>query len=399
MHANSELMGVLPERDWIMRAPTLRRKLALTSKIQDEVGHAQLLYRVAEDLGKPRVAMLQDLLDGKTKFHNVFHYPTRSWADVGIIAWLVDAAAIVSQQALRDSSYAPYARTMRKICWEESVHIMHGRDVVLTMMNGTDAQRAMVQEALDRWWGPLMQMHGPPTDPAKDKDLHWGIKSKGNEQLRQEFLSIYVPRIRELGLRHPGSGPAPRRGDRPLAVHGAGLGGAQVGRHRARSRLAVAPRVPSRELRGHAVGAGRPPGTGRRRRRVTGPTRSRVASHHDLAAGCAAGQWRTLGPMTTAPSERVWEVFRQEDEGDPMVHAGNVNAPDEELAMHYAREFYGRRGESYRLWIVPRDAITELEDPDLLKPPFDRSHKKPGGYIIKHKLEAAKARAAAEAGE
>jgi ring-1,2-phenylacetyl-CoA epoxidase subunit PaaA len=203
MHANSELMGVLPERDWIMRAPTLRRKLALTSKIQDEVGHAQLLYRVAEDLGKPRSAMLQDLLDGKTKFHNVFHYPTRSWADVGIIAWLVDAAAIVSQQALRDSSYAPYARTMRKICWEESVHIMHGRDVVLTLMNGTDAQRAMVQEALDRWWGPLMQMHGPPTDPAKDKDLHWKIKAKNNEQLRQEFLSIYVPRIRELGLRIP----------------------------------------------------------------------------------------------------------------------------------------------------------------------------------------------------
>ena len=203
MHANSELMGVLPERDWIMRAPTLRRKLALTSKIQDEVGHAQLLYRVAEDLGKPRAQMLADLLEGKTKFHNVFHYPTRSWADVGIIAWLVDAAAIVSQQALRDSSYAPYARTMKKICWEESVHIMHGRDVVLTMMNGTDEQRAMVQEALDRWWGPLMQMHGPPTDPAKDKDLHWGIKAKNNEQLRQEFLSIYVPRILELGLTIP----------------------------------------------------------------------------------------------------------------------------------------------------------------------------------------------------
>ena len=142
MHANSELMGVLPEREWILRAPTLRRKLALTSKVQDEVGHAQLLYRVAEDLGKPREQMVQDLLDGKTKFHNVFHYPTRSWADVGIIAWLVDAAAIVAQQALRDSSYAPYARTMRKICWEESVHIMHGRDVVVTMVNGTaDAAR------------------------------------------------------------------------------------------------------------------------------------------------------------------------------------------------------------------------------------------------------------------
>ena len=136
MHANSELMGVLPERDWIMRAPTLRRKLALTAKIQDEVGHAQLLYRVAEDLGKPREAMIDDLLAGRTKFHNVFHYPTRTWADIGVIAWLVDAAAIVAQQALRDSSYAPYARTMKKICWEESVHIMHGRDVVVTLAAG-----------------------------------------------------------------------------------------------------------------------------------------------------------------------------------------------------------------------------------------------------------------------
>ncbi len=203
MHANSELMGVLPERDWILRAPTLRRKLALTAKIQDEVGHAQLLYRVAEDLGKPRDAMIEDLLAGRTKFHNVFHYPTRSWADVGIIAWLVDAAAIVAQQALRDSSYAPYARTMRKICWEESVHIMHGRDVVVTMVNGTAAQREMVQEALDRWWGPLMQMHGPRSPREKDRDLYWRIKAKTSEELRQEFLSIYVPRLRELGLTLP----------------------------------------------------------------------------------------------------------------------------------------------------------------------------------------------------
>jgi ring-1,2-phenylacetyl-CoA epoxidase subunit PaaA len=203
MHANSELMGVLPEREWILRAPTLKRKLALTAKVQDEVGHAQLLYRVAEDLGKPREQMVEDLLQGKTKFHNVFHYPTRSWGDVGIIAWLVDAAAIVAQQALRDSSYGPYSRTMKKICWEESVHIMHGRDVVVTLVNGTPAQREMVQEALDRWWGPLMQMHGPRSDRAKDRDLFWRIKAKTSEELRQEFLSIYVPRILELGLTIP----------------------------------------------------------------------------------------------------------------------------------------------------------------------------------------------------
>ncbi|CAN5413752.1 1,2-phenylacetyl-CoA epoxidase subunit A [soil metagenome] len=203
MHANSELMGVLPEREWIMRAPTLKRKLALTAKVQDEVGHAQLLYRVAEDLGKSREQMMQDLLDGRTKFHNVFHYPTRTWADIGIIAWLVDAAAIVAQHALRDSSYGPYARTMKKICWEESVHIMHGRDVVVTMMNGTDSQRAMVQEALDRWWGPLMQMHGPRSAREKDRDLFWRIKAKTSEELRQEFLSTYVPRLREIGLTIP----------------------------------------------------------------------------------------------------------------------------------------------------------------------------------------------------
>jgi len=203
MHANSELMGVLPEREWIMRAPSLKRKLALTAKVQDEVGHAQLLYRVAEDLGKSREAMVDDLLAGKTKFHNVFHYPTKTWADVGVIAWLVDAAAIVAQQALRESSYAPYARTMKKICWEESVHIIHGRDVLLSLLNGTATQRAMVQEALNRWWDPLMQMHGPPTDPTKDRDLAWRIKNKPNDALRQEFLGIYVPRILELGLTLP----------------------------------------------------------------------------------------------------------------------------------------------------------------------------------------------------
>jgi ring-1,2-phenylacetyl-CoA epoxidase subunit PaaA len=206
MHANSELMGVLPEREWIMRAPTLRRKLALTAKVQDEVGHAQLLYRVAEDLGKSRERMVEDLLAGRTKFHNVFHYPTRSWGDVGIIAWLVDAAAIVAQQALRESSYGPYSRTMKKICWEESVHIMHGRDVVVTLVTGTHSQRQMVQEALDRWWGPLMQMHGPRSDRARDRDLFWRIKAKTSEELRQEFLSIYVPRIRELGLTIPDAG-------------------------------------------------------------------------------------------------------------------------------------------------------------------------------------------------
>ena len=203
MHGNSELMGVLPEREWILRAPTLQRKLALTAKVQDEVGHSQLIYRVVEDLGKPREQCLDDLISGKAKFHNVFHYPTKTWGDVGVIAWLVDAAAIISQKALLKCSYAPYARIMKKICWEESFHILHGRDVILTLMNGTDDQRELVQESLNRWWGPLMQFHGNPIAKEEDPMYIWRIKSQGNEEARQQFLDGYVPQIWELGLTVP----------------------------------------------------------------------------------------------------------------------------------------------------------------------------------------------------
>lgn len=203
MHANSEIMGALPERDWILRAPSLKRKLALTAKIQDEVGHSLLLYRVAEDLGKPRAEMFEDLINGRTKFHNVFHYPTKSWGDAGAIAWLVDGAAILSQSALLRCSYAPYARTMKRICWEEAVHLKHGEDICLTLAGGTPMQREMLQEAINRWWGPLMMFHGPATPREKDGDLAWRIKSKLNEDLRQEFIDRYVPQIWELGLTLP----------------------------------------------------------------------------------------------------------------------------------------------------------------------------------------------------
>jgi ring-1,2-phenylacetyl-CoA epoxidase subunit PaaA len=196
-------MGVLPEREWILRAPTLQRKLALTAKVQDEVGHAQLIYRVVEDLGKPRAESLADLVAGRAKFHNVFHYETRSWGDVGVIAWLVDAAAIVSQKALLKCSYAPYARIMKKICWEESFHILHGRDVILALVTGTEEQRELVQEALTRWWAPLMQFHGNPIPREDDPMWHWRIKSQGNEEARQQFLDGYVPQIWELGLEVP----------------------------------------------------------------------------------------------------------------------------------------------------------------------------------------------------
>lgn len=203
MHANSELMGALPEREWIARAPSLRRKRSLTAKVQDEVGHAQLLYRVAEDLGKPREQMLEDLVHGRAKFHNVFHYPGESWADVAVIGFLIDGAAVVSQRALLDSSYAPYVRVMRRVCAEESLHLRHGEDLCLELASGSDEQFTMLQDAVNRWWAPIMQFHGPPTPPDRDKVLQWGIKSRANEDLRQEYLGQYVPKLWDMGIELP----------------------------------------------------------------------------------------------------------------------------------------------------------------------------------------------------
>ena len=351
MHANSELMGVLPEREWILRAPTLQRKLALTAKVQDEVGHAQLLYRVVEDLGKPREVCLADLVAGTSKFHNVFHYPTRSWGDVGVIAWLVDAAAIISQKALLRCSYAPYARIMKKICWEESFHILHGRDVVLSMMLGTDAQRELVQEALDRWWGPLMAFHGNPIPAEEDPVVRWRIKTQSNEEARQQFLDGYVPQIWELGLTVPDPGLR-KRDDERLGVHRAGLGGAPARRHRPRPFDCRAARVPKAEPRGDCMGAAGDPRRGR---------------------------------MTN-----VWEVFRRERSGEPFEHAGSVVAPDRTFARAYAHEQYGRRGESTALWVVPRDEISEVED---FVDELGRNYHRVDGYSLKAKLKEARERA------
>ncbi|HEX9236970.1 MAG TPA: 1,2-phenylacetyl-CoA epoxidase subunit PaaA [Actinomycetota bacterium] len=203
MNANSEVMGALPEREWIPRAPTLNRKLSLTAKVQDEVGHGQILYRVAEDLGKSREQMFDDLVNGRTKFHNVFHYPTFTWGDVAVIGWLIDGAALVTQRALLDSSYMPYVRAMRRICAEESLHLRHGEELALELVSGTEVQRTMFQEAVDRWWQPIMHFYGPPSNPAKDVLLYWRIKTRSNEDLRQEFFTTYVPKLWDVGISVP----------------------------------------------------------------------------------------------------------------------------------------------------------------------------------------------------
>lgn len=208
MHGISEIMGAYPEREWISRAPTLRRKMALIAKVQDEIGHGQLLLRVAEDLSKPlgrvRDDLIEDVFNNRVKFHNVFHMEAPTWADAGVIGFLVDGGAIITQASLLESSYAPYARVLQRICAEESFHMQHGESIVLALAEGTAEQREMLQGAIDRWWSPMMFFFGPAgMSDASRKMLQYRIRSLTNEQLRQRFLSRYVPRIQALGMHIP----------------------------------------------------------------------------------------------------------------------------------------------------------------------------------------------------
>ncbi len=205
-HAHSEVVGMLPEGNWIGRAPTLKRKAILLAKVQDEAGHGLYLYAAAETLGTSRDQLYAALHSGKAKYSSIFNYPTLSWADMGTIGWLVDGAAIMNQVPLCRCSYAPYARAMVRICREESFHQRQGFEALLTMMTqGTDAQRAMVQDAVDRWWWPSLMMFGPPDaeSPNSEQSMRWGIKRISNDDLRQKFVDATVEQAKILGVTLP----------------------------------------------------------------------------------------------------------------------------------------------------------------------------------------------------
>ncbi|MDO8457270.1 MAG: 1,2-phenylacetyl-CoA epoxidase subunit PaaA [Burkholderiaceae bacterium] len=205
-HAHSEFVGMLPEGNWISRAPTLKRKAILLSKVQDEAGHGLYLYAAAETLGTSRDQLLDALHTGKAKYSSIFNYPTLTWADMGVIGWLVDGAAIMNQVPLCRCSFAPYARAMVRICREESFHQRQGYDALLTMMTqGTEAQRAMVQDAVDRWWWPSLMMFGPPDaeSPNSEQSMRWGIKRISNDDLRQKFVDATVEQASILGVTLP----------------------------------------------------------------------------------------------------------------------------------------------------------------------------------------------------
>ena len=205
-HAHSEIVGMLPEGNWISRAPTLKRKAILLAKVQDEGGHGLYLYAAAETLGTSRDQLVHALHTGKAKYSSIFNYPTLSWADIGVIGWLVDGAAIMNQVPICRCSYAPYARAMVRICREESFHQRQGYDALLTMMtSGTAAQKAMVQDAVNRWWWPSIQMFGPPDDqsPNSAQSMRWGIKRVSNDELRARFIDSAVDQARVLGVSLP----------------------------------------------------------------------------------------------------------------------------------------------------------------------------------------------------
>jgi ring-1,2-phenylacetyl-CoA epoxidase subunit PaaA len=204
-HAHSEIVGMLPEGNWITRAPSLKRKAALLAKVQDEGGHGLYLYAAAETLGSSREEMVEALLAGRAKYSSIFNYPTPAWADIGAIGWLVDGAAIMNQIPLCRCSYGPYARAMIRICREESFHQRQGYEIMLTLCRGTEAQKAMAQAALDRWWWPCLMMFGPPDAQSQhgDASTRWKIKRFSNDALRQKFIDATVPQAHFLGLTVP----------------------------------------------------------------------------------------------------------------------------------------------------------------------------------------------------
>jgi ring-1,2-phenylacetyl-CoA epoxidase subunit PaaA len=206
-HAHSEVVGMLPEANWITRAPSLRSKLILLAKVQDEGGHGLYLYSAAETLGISREELLDDLLAGRAKYSSIFNYPTLSWADMGAVGWLVDGAAIANQVMLCRTSYGPYARAMVRICKEESFHQRQGYEIMMHLAAGTPEQKAMAQDALNRWWWPSLMMFGPPDDqsPNTAQSMAWRIKRKTNDELRQEFVDKTVPQVEFLGLQVPDS--------------------------------------------------------------------------------------------------------------------------------------------------------------------------------------------------
>ena len=367
-HAHSEIVGMLPEGNWITRAPSLRRKAALLAKVQDECGHGLYLYAAAETLGTSREELVDLMLAGKAKYSSIFNYPTLTWADIGAIGWLVDGAAIMNQIPLCRCSYGPYARAMIRVCKEESFHQRQGFEIMLTLCRGTEEQKAMAQSALDRWWWPVLMMFGPPDKASQHSDTStkWKIKRFSNDELRQKFVDATVPQAQFLGLTIPdpgmkqnadgnweysaidweefkqvlaGNGPCNR--DRLAARRKAHDDGAWV----REAALAYAEK--------------------RRQRQPRKPRNREI--------------------IMATPNIPLWEVFIRSRNGLAHKHVGSLHATDATLALQAARDIYTRRGEGLSIWVVPSNAITASDPSEkgmMFEPAESKIYRHPTFYDV-----------------
>ncbi len=351
-HAHSEIVGMLPEGNWITRAPTLRRKAVLIAKVQDEGGHGMYLYSAAETLGISRDQMLAQLLNGSAKYSSIFNYPTLTWADIGAIGWLVDGAAIMNQIPICRCSYGPYARAMVRICKEESFHQRQGFEIMLTLARGTAEQRAMAQDALNRWWWPSVMMFGPSDSDSKHsaQSMRWKIKRFSNDELRQKFIDVTAPQAEFLGLQIPdpdlkwdAASEHYRFGKIDWREFQAVLQG-----HGPCNRERLAAR--RRAARGGRVGA-------RGGKRVCGQTTGAGGS---MTAGKGAMAERTTSGVHTKDEWPLFEVFIRSRSGLEHRHVGSVHAADARMALEHARDVYTRRQEGVSIWVVRSSACACL---------------------------------------
>ena len=375
-HAHSEIVGMLPEGNWLTRAPSLRRKAALLAKVQDEGGHGLYLYSAAETLGVSREQMTEDLLSGKAKYSSIFNYPTPTWADIGAIGWLVDGAAIMNQIPLCRCSYGPYARAMIRICKEESFHQRQGYEIMLTLAKRRSLnRRTLAQDALDRWWWPSLMMFGPPDSDSQhgDQSMAWKIKRFTNDELRQKFIDATVPQAEFIGLRMPD--PDLRNGIlRRTTVLAAMTFGAIDWEEFWRVVKGGGPDEPGpycscaqRGLGGRGLGAGGSPC----------PCREARGAQGCRTGGCGMSDTNAMTPL--------WEVFIRPRNGLSHKHVGSLHAADEVMALNAARDVYTRRGEGISIWVVPSSAITAsdpMAEGENFEPAESKIYRHPTFYDI-----------------
>ena len=393
-HAHSEIIGMQPEGNWILRAPSLRRKAILLAKVQDEAGHGMYLYAAAETLGVDREELTEKLIENKQKYSSIFNYPTLTYADVGVIGWLVDGAAICNQVPLCRCSYGPYARAMIRICKEESFHQRQGYELLLAMVNGTDAQREMVQESTNRFWWPSLMMFGPPDgdSPNTQQSMDWGIKRHTNDELRQRFVDMTVPQAEALGVTLPDPGLRLERRARghydfsepdwtefKAVIAGSGPCNAQRLAHRRRAHEDGAW---VREAAQAYAAKQAAPERWRRdpeQRRASSPPRAATAPCRPRASRPASGapQARAAGRSTRCSCAA--------SAGSTTCTSARCTPPDAEMALHNARDLYTRRNEGVSIWVVKADDITAsspAEKDPFFAPAGDKVYRHPTFYAI-----------------